>query len=172
MYELTGVATEVWGPKAWGFLHAVAFRYPDPPKPQDRKAMHALLQSLGRLLPCKKCRAHYVEYLAANGVTSPEAPLFADREALARWLVDLHNSVNRRLGKTELPFEAVREMYSGDYVCPADPGSMWAPRYSAWAVVMAVGCAVILLAAVMYWQRNRHRSELELLAALVAQHDR
>ena len=59
MSKLTGVSTEIWGPKAWGFLHAVTFRYPEEnASKQKRISAYQLLVSLERLLGyAEVCRA-------------------------------------------------------------------------------------------------------------------
>ena len=39
--------------------------------------------------------------------------VFRDRKSLSRWLVDVHNRVNVRLGKKTVPFGAVKLRYIG-----------------------------------------------------------
>ena len=120
--KLSGVSTEVWGPKAWGFLHAIAFTYPTSPGAVEREAAYRLLVSFAHLLPCRKCRAHYKQYLEGErGVQSSGSPHLDSSESFSRWTVGLHNNVNERLGKVSMAYEEVVPLYSGTYLCPPDP---------------------------------------------------
>lgn len=99
---------EFFGPSGWKFLHAVSFAFPESPSSEDRKNYIDFYRSVGPVLPCPSCRAHYENYIAKH-------PIEADNtESMARWVYDLHEDVNRRAGKTGTPsFEEVREEYSG-----------------------------------------------------------
>lgn len=61
--------------------------------------MHDFLQSLGRVLPCKKCRPNYEKYISDHPFD------LRSRDHLVRWMIDLHNDVNKRLGKPILSYE-------------------------------------------------------------------
>lgn len=95
-----------WGQSAWEFLHRVSFRLDDSTLDADR--LYELFRALGSALPCKSCRRHYDAYIDAH------PPEFNSGDELARWLVDLHNDVNARLGKQNVSFEAAREMFQGN----------------------------------------------------------
>ena len=99
-----------WGVPGWRFLHCVSFAYPEAAAPQERQDMFVFLRSVGNVLPCKRCRSHYNAYVGAH-LTSSASPILVGRESLARFLVELHNDVNRRLGKSEATYEAVRHEY-------------------------------------------------------------
>ena len=58
------------------------------------------------MLPCSKCREHFE--IAIEHIDSANHPVFASRDALARFLVDTHNDVNR-LGKTELTYNYIAQ---------------------------------------------------------------
>lgn len=120
--KLTGVSTEVWGPKAWGVLHAIGFSYPTTPTFVEKESAYRLLLSLGHLLPCKKCRRHYLDqFNGPSGISSSDSRHLESGDSLSHWLVDLHNEVNIRLGKPVVPYAEVSTLYSGDYICPPDP---------------------------------------------------
>jgi len=104
-----------WGPAAWDFLHTVSFHFPEQPTPRDRREYKAFFQSLGAVLPCEKCRAHYVEYTNNHPID------LTGRGALARWLVGVHNAVNRRHGKREYSFVEAQALYSDDAMMVCDP---------------------------------------------------
>jgi hypothetical protein len=106
-----------WGRHAWTWLHYASFGLPETPTPAEQAAALAQLHALSSLLPCSACRDHYRAMLAA----SPPEPHVGSGEAFARYIVDLHNRVNVRLGKPEVDFEAARAMY-GDALCSDDCG--------------------------------------------------
>lgn len=120
--KLTGISTEVWGPKAWSFLHAISFRYPERAQVADREAAYRLLRALEVLLPCPRCRGHMRDYLnGKDGLVSSQSPHLDGRASFSKWLVEFHNGVNSRLGKTRVEYEHVEPLYRGDYVCPPEP---------------------------------------------------
>ena len=47
------------------------------------------------MIPCPICREHYSQFLQQT----PISPSLDRREDLFKWTIDLHNSVNKQLGK-------------------------------------------------------------------------
>ena len=95
-----GLMTRLWGPSGWLFLHCVTFGYPfkiDPTNPEHlakQNDYYRFFYYLGKVLPCKYCRNSYDEFFATN---SPMRHL-GSREELSKWLYDVHNLVNDKLG--------------------------------------------------------------------------
>ena len=56
-----------------------------------------------------------------DGLVSSQSPHLDGRASFSRWLVEFHNGVNSRLGKTRVEYEHVEPLYRGDYVCPPEP---------------------------------------------------
>lgn len=196
MPKLTGVSTEIWGPKAWGFLHAISFRYPEEnASKQKRLSVYQLLTSLEKLLPCERCRKHFAVYMkdTSTGIAGASSRHLRNRLSFATWMVDFHNAVNKRLGKPEMTFEEVEDVYSGDYVCPAEPpdkksimadlcdeeetyaSKLKVPFTTShapytplllWMVVIGMICA--LIAVVMRWKTASSRKNKELMAFMSA----
>lgn len=105
-----GMNIQIWGPAAWSFLQTAAFAYgKDPEKPTVEEKQHALqfFTTLPYILPCSICRAHYLEHIKKH------PPNVSNRDALTRWIVKIHNIVNANSGKPIIPYEHVREHYSG-----------------------------------------------------------
>lgn len=111
-----GLMTRLWGPSGWLFLHCVSFGYPykiDPTNPEHlakQDDYYRFFYYLGKVLPCKYCRNSYDEFFASN---SPIRHL-GSREELAKWLYDVHNMVNDKLGvpACERPsFEEIKQRY-------------------------------------------------------------
>jgi hypothetical protein len=98
---------EVWGPIFWCTLHIVALAYPDEPTYADKKAAKELYNSFSLLLPCPICRSHYVEILKAMPIDS-----FLDKRAsLLEWTLNVHNQVNKKLGKREITMNEFLKKY-------------------------------------------------------------
>lgn len=104
-----GMMTSVWGPPMWHTLHTISFNFPTNPTEQDKKEYYNFYNSLQYILPCKACR----DNLKNNLIKVPlNMNVFKNRESLSRWVYDLHEVVNKLLGKKSgLSFEAVRERY-------------------------------------------------------------
>lgn len=91
----------------WKTMHAVAFSYPESPTAEDRKNYIDFFNSLRNVIPCPQCGVHYSQYLQEN-------PINADNsEDLARWVYNLHDTVNKRNKKESPSFEEVKERYTG-----------------------------------------------------------
>ena len=81
-----------WGPHFWMTLHIACLGC------QDAKVLSDFVEGYKEIIPCLSCREHFEQVLVDNPV--PEA------DDLFRWSVDVHNIVNRRLGKPEVSYEA------------------------------------------------------------------
>lgn len=87
--------SKIWGPHAWFFLHSITFYYPDHPNPRDKKTFYNFFQTVGDILPCTICKNHYKE----NLIKYPIENHLDSRDSLVNWLIDIHNSVNKKLNK-------------------------------------------------------------------------
>jgi len=85
----------VWGPIFWHTIHIVALGYPSNPSYAQKRAAKEFYESLGSLIPCPVCREHYVTHLQKMPLT----PHLDRRDDLFKWTVELHNEVNKLLGK-------------------------------------------------------------------------
>lgn len=101
---------EFFGPSLWKSLHSIAFNYgsdPNHPKPEEHKAALDFFTSLTHLIPCGACSRHYEAYLARHPVDA------SSRDALARWVYDLHSDVNKRRRVKNPDYDEVVAMYAG-----------------------------------------------------------
>tara|TARA_B100000683_G_scaffold77283_1_gene76425 strand:- start:9847 stop:10296 length:450 start_codon:yes stop_codon:yes gene_type:complete len=103
-------AIDSWGPALWRFLHASSFAFPEAPNPTRRTHMLDFLSVVGRVLPCATCRSHYEEYIRSN----LDERAVQSRDTLVRWVLDLHNSVNRRRNVPEWTLTQLRRVYDPD----------------------------------------------------------
>ena len=104
-----GFLTTVWGPPMWHYLHTMSFNYPVHPTAADKRNYRAFILSLQHVLPCKYCRIN----LKTNFKNHPlSACHLANRDAFSRYVYELHEIVNKLLGKTSgLSYCDVRERY-------------------------------------------------------------
>lgn len=147
----TSSSIDVWGPKLWGALHAITFRYGQTPTRDERTHMFNLFASLPHVLPCAVCRAHFATVLAQT-LPSAASRVLDDRESLSMWLVDVHNAVNARLGKAIVPYARVHAMYSdASEVCPVGAAAKAPPcsRFGGAAVYFASSVAILVACIVL-----------------------
>ena len=104
-----GFLTTVWGPPMWHYLHTMSFNYPVHPTAADKRNYSAFIIGLQHVLPCKYCRIN----LKTNFKNHPlRACHLANRDAFSRYVYELHEIVNKLLGKTSgLSYCDVRERY-------------------------------------------------------------
>jgi predicted membrane protein len=85
----------VWGPAVWNTLHVLSFHY----RPDKKNAMHSFVNSLPSLLPCPSCGTHMKYELAAIRLDDKTSPPYESTDKMIDAILELHNNVNRRLGK-------------------------------------------------------------------------
>lgn len=149
-----GMNPAVWGPHFWFVLHLVSFHYPDPPNTFDKESFKAFYHAIKEILPCAKCRKHYKTYLSQY----PIEPNLDKRIDLIRWVNQIHNFVNVKLGKPVLTDAEVFAIYANlDPISPFakvdikriehEKKRLHIQRLSIW-----LGVALLLVAAIMYIQ--------------------
>lgn len=89
--------TKIWGPGCWTFEHCVTFGYPSDPTEEDKKNFKNHFENLGNVLPCKYCRESYKQFINESD-TKLTMDVLKDRDTLTKWLYDIHNKVNKKLG--------------------------------------------------------------------------
>lgn len=137
----------VWGPNGWNFLHAVSFAYPVNPTGDERRTMSTFLSATSKVLPCKTCCTHFANYLAYLGPNLESTKELSSRQELTKLLVDVHNTVNARLGKRVLSYEHVKR----DFERLQSSGCSY----------RIVFLFLILFILLTYWHvQNRRRQEL------------
>lgn len=88
-------AKEEVGRATWTLLHTMAAQYPHKPSRKQQKDVRTFIDCLTRLYPCPDCAKHFQELVKKK---PPQTGSAAD---LQRWMCELHNDVNKRLGKSE-----------------------------------------------------------------------
>ena len=90
-----GMMTYVWGPPMWFTLHTISFNYPVNPTDLDKKHYYKYFKYLGKFY-CKYCRENYKKNIEESNFN---IKVFENRYTFSKWVYDLHNIVNKSLGK-------------------------------------------------------------------------
>jgi hypothetical protein len=104
-----GMLTSVWGPPLWHVLHTISFNYPINPTNEQKKYYYKFYKNLKNILPCRYCRENLAKNLKELPLT---LDIFKNRDCLSRYVYNLHEHVNKMLGKESgLSYEDVRDRY-------------------------------------------------------------
>jgi hypothetical protein len=104
-----GFQSSIWGPMIWSSLHIISFNYPVKPTPDDKKKYKMFILSHEHILPCVYCRVNFKANLQRAGFSSK---VFTNRNTFSKFVYDLHNCVNKMLGKTIIiSYNEVRDRY-------------------------------------------------------------
>lgn len=108
-YSGDGMVTTIWGPSMWHFLHTMSFNYPVSPTEEEKKDYMNFILNLRNVLPCKYCRINLTNNLKSKPIKMCH---MASRDTFSRFTYDLHEIVNKMLGKKSgLTYCDVRERY-------------------------------------------------------------
>jgi FAD-linked sulfhydryl oxidase len=117
-----GITKEDIGRATWLFLHTLAAQYPENPTWQQRKDAKTLIDVLTRMYPCGECARHFKKVVAAT------PPQVGNKKEFAHWMCEIHNVVNRSLGKPSFNCDLVESRWAGleceeEDACSLDLGS-------------------------------------------------
>ena len=112
--ENNGMMTKVWGPAGWVFLHSSVMGYPvkiDKTNKDHRfrkKKTKLFFNNIGHIFPCRYCRDSYNIFIKKLPIDN-----FLDsRKSLSKWLYDIHNMVNKKLGVPKCDIPSFKEVYA------------------------------------------------------------
>lgn len=103
---------KIWGPHAWIFLHSITFNYPINPTKDEINKHYNFFNSLEFVLPCETCRIHYKQNLKEYPLTKK---ILSTRDNLVKWLIKIHNNINKLNNKKSLTYEDVVDHYNNLY---------------------------------------------------------
>jgi hypothetical protein len=133
-------------------MHLVALGYPNEPTYAEKRAAKEFFESFTHLIPCPTCKLHYSEHLKELPIT----PSLDNRKDLFKWTVDMHNLVNKDLGKPEYTeadsiafYHKLGEMGRSPVWTPEDIQSYYFAKVAKYGAA-ALGVAALTGAAV-YW---------------------
>jgi hypothetical protein len=94
----------VVGPGYWSSIHKIASEAKD----ERTKAYFVNhMNFIRNNFPCSECKTHINEYMTSN----PIQPYLRQPDGCFMWAWKFHNTVNRRLGKREVPIEEANKIY-------------------------------------------------------------
>jgi len=102
---------KIWGPQAWTFLHTITLNYPDNPTNQDKNNYYSFFSNLKHVLPCEKCKNHYNENFNKYNLEQN----LNSKDDLVKWLIDIHNEVNKSNDKKIWTYDEVYNEYNNIY---------------------------------------------------------
>ena len=103
------ITTKIWGPMCWVLLHSISINYDD--KYKDK--YFYLLRKLKFIIPCYDCIIHLKMFINENGIDQNSM----SKKYLTEWLINLHNSVNIKLGKKKISIkDALKIIHKKDYL--------------------------------------------------------
>ena len=106
-----GLMTKIWGPHMWIALQSVAFGYPVNPTSDQKEQYKIFFKYLGFVLPCIYCRQSY-QFFITDGQTKLDDNIFESRDTLTKWVYNIHNRVNHKLGVNYgTTYEEMCELY-------------------------------------------------------------
>jgi len=105
-----------WGPIVWRILHGLADKYGRLMSPLYSKEEDIFwiqyINNTAKILPCKECREHYIEYLSKN---NPNKLKLLNEDEKKLWVqnffFNLHNEINVRNDKPTFLFENLHTTY-------------------------------------------------------------
>lgn len=134
--------TSRWGPVYWKYLHMIANEYPDNPNRTDINNHYALIQSFIHTIPCPKCKQDMRKL-----VNNTQLKIALQRKlSCAKYLWDIHNKVNKKLGKPLLSFHNFKGLYN-----QSRPARYWVKHRNAIKNILIC----ILLATVVFLYTRR-----------------
>ena len=106
------ITQKTWGPYGWKFIHMVALAYPNNPTNEDKENYKTFFTILGNILPCQLCADHYKQNLIKFPLTDY---ILSSRDTVLKWTIDIHNEVNKSIGKKILDYDEAITLIKNNY---------------------------------------------------------
>ena len=104
---MKSIGPNIWGPHGWKFLHYVSLGYPQEPTENDKRYYKDFYTSLQNVLPCATCQGNYKKNLSELPIDNA----LQSRDSLVKWVIDVHNKVNKETNKRELRYDEAIQLY-------------------------------------------------------------
>ena len=97
--------------KVWKLLHERSFKYLENPSNDAQNKVFNFYNNDVRAIPCYVCKKHYIEFVTKNNLKDA----CQSRDKLCKFLIDLHNDVNKDTKKPIMSYEDVYKLYGYNY---------------------------------------------------------
>ena len=108
------IGPDKFGPSLWQGLHYITLGYPNNPTNEQKEKYKTFFTVLQDTIPCSICANHYAENIKILPLTDK---VLENKENLVRWLIDIHNIVNKSKDKPIIKYEIARKMIDTDKKC-------------------------------------------------------
>ena len=108
---MTYLDPEIWGPHYWFFLHTISITYPNFPNSVTKKKYYEFIQNFPLFIPVEKISTEFSKLLDMY----PVAPYLDNKESFVRWTHFIHNKINTKLEKPNLPLDQFYIKYYEQY---------------------------------------------------------
>lgn len=136
---------KIWGKSAWDFTHYVTLAYPLEPTDEDQINYYNFFYSLPAILPCKKCGKSLNNHYEILPLTEE---ILSSRQSLVKWWVDIHNMVNRSIGKKILSYDEAAEKLHQLVQPPREK------RINKWYYLLLIVVILVALFIIYFWRRR------------------
>ena len=101
------IKPNVWGPSGWKFMHYISFGYPENPTNEDKINYKNFYNNLQHILPCEKSSINYNKNITEHPIDNH----LTDRDSLVKWVIDIHNQVNKESNKKQLDYQTAIDIH-------------------------------------------------------------
>lgn len=102
----------IWGPHLWKSLHMITMGYPNEPTDEQKKNYKSFFENFYLVIPCSICANNYKQHLIDIPLTNN---VLKNKDSLVRWVIDIHNLVNKETGKKVLSYEEAITLISNNF---------------------------------------------------------
>jgi hypothetical protein len=154
-----------WGDKLWIVINTIVFSFHKDHtlNENEHRALVLFCTSLPELLPCKSCRRHAK---MGKGLFDGIEKLKTGKD-IQQFVVNVHNSVNERLGKATVTWDQVNNDYTPNPGTSGDvsshqhtPGKLQPKRVSKKQIPVVVASVIVTFVALAIIARRRKTSLL------------
>ena len=129
--------SHIWGPHYWFVLTTIAISYPVKPNNITKKKYYEFIQNLPLFIPDEEIRNKFAKLLDKYPVT----PYLDSREMFTRWIHFIHNRINVKLGKSQIPLSDAMSNYYDQYKEEEEIES----HFNRWKKVYVYGLTIVFL---------------------------
>jgi len=133
----------IWGRNLWRSLHSITYAYSN----NNKQSARSFFTSLSNLLPCEKCRLNYNEHLKLHPLTDA---VLSSRDELMNWLIDVHNEINKLLGKSVISREYAKELIARDN---HNQTNILA-RYTKLITILVIFILIIIIFIILWYKKT------------------